>query len=45
MPNHASIHTNAYKQKVYDRLSIKNNSGDFISELNRINTEIANGTF
>ncbi|EPN2773745.1 RHS repeat-associated core domain-containing protein, partial [Klebsiella aerogenes] len=45
LPNHASIHTNAYKQKVYDRLSIKNNSGDFISELNRINTEIANGTF
>ncbi|MND98716.1 putative deoxyribonuclease RhsC [compost metagenome] len=45
LPNHASIHTNAYKQKVFDRLGDINNSGDFLSELNKINSEIALGIF
>ena len=45
LPNHASIHTNAYKQKVYDRLAAINNSGDFLSELNKMNSEIARGLF
>ncbi|MFG0397552.1 RHS repeat-associated core domain-containing protein, partial [Pseudomonas sp. zjy_11] len=45
LPNHASIHTNAYKQKVFDRLGDINNSGDFLSELNKINSEIARGIF
>ena len=45
LPNHASIHTNAYKQKVYDRLVSINNGGDFLSELNKINLEIARGLF
>jgi RHS repeat-associated protein len=29
LPNHASIHTNAYTQKVFDRLNPINNKGDF----------------
>ncbi|MLP09128.1 type IV secretion protein Rhs, partial [Salmonella enterica subsp. enterica] len=45
LPNHASIHTNAYKQKVFDRLKSINNSGDFLNELNKINSEIAGGIF
>lgn len=45
LPDHASIHTNAYKQKVFDRLADMNNSGDFLSELSKINTEIARGIF
>jgi hypothetical protein len=43
LPNHAIIHTNAYKQKVFDRLKSINNSGDFLNELNKINSEIAGG--
>ena len=31
LPNHASIHTNTYKQMVFDRLKSINNSGDFLS--------------
>jgi len=45
LPNHASIHTTAYKQKVFDRLSSINNSSDFLRELNKISTEIAGGIF
>ncbi|MET3052349.1 RHS repeat-associated core domain-containing protein [Pseudomonas alkylphenolica] len=45
LPNHASIHTNAYKQKVYDRLVSINNSRDFLSELNKMSSEIARGVF
>ncbi len=45
LPNHASIHTNAYKQKVFDRLVDINNSSDFLTELNKINSEIARGIF
>ncbi|EHK4162601.1 AHH domain-containing protein [Salmonella enterica] len=45
LPNHASIHTNSYKQKVFDRLNSINNSKDFLSELNKINSEIAGGIF
>ncbi|MNJ35865.1 putative deoxyribonuclease RhsC [compost metagenome] len=45
LPNHASIHTNAYKQKVYDRLVSINNSSDFLSELNKMSSEIARGVF
>ncbi|HED5889313.1 TPA: AHH domain-containing protein [Salmonella enterica] len=45
LPNHASIHTNNYKQKVFNRLNPINNSSDFLNELNKINSEIASGTF
>ncbi|HCT5824051.1 TPA: AHH domain-containing protein, partial [Citrobacter sedlakii] len=45
LPNHASIHTNAYKQKVFDRLKSINNKDDFLNELNKINSEIAGGIF
>ncbi|QHM77344.1 Putative deoxyribonuclease RhsC [Mixta theicola] len=45
LPNHAGIHTNAYKQKVFDRLNPINNTGDFLNELDKIYTEIADGIF
>jgi uncharacterized protein RhaS with RHS repeats len=43
LPNHEIIHTNAYKQKVFDLLKSINNSGDLLNELNKINSEIAGG--
>ena len=43
LPNHEIIHTNAYKQKVFDLLKSINNSGDLLNELNKINSEMAGG--
>jgi RHS repeat-associated protein len=45
LPNHASIHTNPYTQKVFDRLKSISNSKDFLNELNKISSEIAGGIF
>ncbi len=45
LPNHASIHPNVYKQKVFDRLVDINSSGEFLSELSKISSEIARGIF
>ena len=45
LPSHASIHTNVYKQKVFDRLNAFDNKSDFLNELNKISSEIASGIF
>ncbi|NDJ57436.1 hypothetical protein GWD52_10595 [Enterobacteriaceae bacterium 4M9] len=42
---HSRVHTDAYKQNVYDRLNDINNKSDFESELSKIADELKKGTF
>jgi RHS repeat-associated protein len=45
LPAHSKIHTNAYKDKVYDRLFNKNTAKEFTDELGKIKDDIINGIF
>ena len=42
---HSRVHTDKYKQNVYDRLKNISNKKDFQKELDKIGREIGNGTF
>lgn len=42
---HSRVHTNTYKQNVYDRLKDITNKADFESELRKIADELSKGTF
>ncbi|WP_272692237.1 RHS repeat-associated core domain-containing protein, partial [Providencia sp. PROV064] len=45
LPIHSTIHTNEYKQKVFDRLKSIKDKESMIKELGRIYNEIASGVF
>lgn len=45
LPRHSTIHTNEYKQKVFDRLKSTKDKESMIKELGRIYNEIASGVF
>ncbi|ALB61125.1 type IV secretion protein Rhs [Cronobacter condimenti 1330] len=45
LPAHSKIHTNTYKQNVYERLINIDNAEDFISELENISSMIMKNTF
>ncbi|MEN5093884.1 AHH domain-containing protein [Pseudomonas protegens] len=45
LPVHSKIHTEAYKQNVFDRLKAVTDQIGFEKELNKIASEISNGTF
>lgn len=44
-PAHSRIHTNTYKQNVYDRLIKSKDADEFVDGLDSIRTSIENGTF
>ncbi|MDN0021334.1 AHH domain-containing protein [Providencia stuartii] len=45
LPRHSIIHTNEYKQKVFDRLKSIKDKESMIKKLGRIYNEIASGVF
>ncbi|MEQ9881789.1 AHH domain-containing protein, partial [Pectobacterium brasiliense] len=45
LPAHSRIHTEIYKQNVFDRLKSITKKSDFKDELSKIASDISNGTF
>jgi len=42
---HSVVHSNAYKQNIYDSLANKNSKDSFITELAEISKALKNGSF
>ena len=45
LPAHSTIHTNVYKQNVFDRLKNIKEPNELLSELNNISNDIVKGIF